>query len=557
VTVLDLLAAASDTQLLVEGIFPIPEALDGTPWPNPDLIDGDQEPLPAFPVDTLPGNLGKYVTALGHYQQIAVDVPALACLGALAVTAGHHATITGQWTEAALNLYAAPLAESGEGKSPVMSQVNAPLLQLQRDLRRAYELRYGDQAEAHEIAEKTRAHLITEITKASGDKRRRLLADLDAIKQEITDTRPPPHPRLLAGDITPESLAKIMRSNGGHIGILSSEGGFFGTISGRYNNGKPNVDLVLNALDVREPYVSDRATGDSFEIDRPSLTLVLCVQPIVIAEVRTVKALVDRGLLYRFIYSMSESMAGRRDKAPAQVPAWLTGEWFATVRAVYQAVLTRDNDDAVVDESTGEHFPPFAFDPEGNPKNPAPMVIGERAEALHLDWRRHLERRVDPDDGDLAPLKGWVKKLEGTTYRIAALLHLAAGHSVRVPVDEAAMAAAIQIAEWAIPHAMAVLAPPLTAGAVPGGEPAHRVLRWIRRKTPASFTLRDLHRGMQHQAWVDPKKGGGGREVVASALLDVMRAGWVASVARVGADGRVLSDALFVPHPELLGGDRR
>lgn len=556
-TVNTLLAKATPAQLLVEGVFPVPEALDGTPWPNPDPLQGDQPPLPAFPIDALPGNLGKYAAALAHYQQIAIDVPALALLGALATAAGHHATITGQWTEASLNLFTAPLADSGEGKSPVMAAITAPIHQLQRDLRRAYDLKYGDLADAHEIAEKTRTHLVTEITRSAGDKRRRLLADLDAIKQEIKDTRPPPHPRLLAGDTTPEALAKIMRGNGGHIAILSAEGGFFGTISGRYSNGKPNVDLVLNALDVREPYVSDRATGDTFEIDRPSLTLVLCVQPVVVQEVRVVKALIDRGLLFRFIFAWPESLAGSRDKAPAQVPAWLTGEWYAAVRNVYHAVLTRDDDATVINETTGEQFPPFSFTADGGPKAPVPLVIGEAAEAMHLHWRRRLERRVDPDDGDLAPIKAWVKKLEGTVYRIAALLHLAAGKSHRVPVDEPTMAAAIQIGNWAIPHALAVLNP-MTA-AIPGGEyePAHRVLKWIRRKGPAQFTLRDLHKGMEHQAWVDPKKGGGGRDAVAEALLVVMRAGWVASVTRVSAKNGRRLDAALVPHPALIGGDRR
>lgn len=557
VTVNTLLARAAPAQLLTEGVFPIPEALTGTPWPNPDPLQGEQPPLPAFPVDALPGNLGKYAAALAHYQQIAVDVPALAILGALATAAGHHATITGQWTEASLNLFTAPLADSGEGKSPVMAAITAPLHQLQRDLRRAYDLKYKDLAETHEIAEKTRTHLVTEITRASGDKRRRLLADLDAIKQEITDTRPPPHPRLLAGDTTPEALAKIMRSNGGHVGILSAEGGFFGTISGRYSNGKPNTDLVLNALDVREPYVSDRATGDTFEIERPSLTLVMCVQPVVVQEVRLVKALVDRGLLYRFIFAWPESLAGTRDKAPAQVPAWLTGEWYTAIRHVHQAVLAREDDEPVIDTATGETFPPFAFTSKGDPKTPTPLVIGEAAEAMHLAWRRRLERRVDPDDGDLAPIKAWVKKLEGTVYRLAALMWLASGHSPRVPVDERTMAAAIEIGNWAIPHAVAVLHP--LTGSVPGGssEPAHRVLRWIRRKGPAQFTLRDLHKGMEHQAWVDPKKGGGGRDAVAEALLAVMRAGWVASVARVSEKNGRRLDAMLVPHPELVGGDRR
>lgn len=548
----EILAKASNSELLA-GIFTTFESLAGTEWPDPDA-DGRTEPLPPFPVDALPADLGKFVSALAIYQQIAADVPALTVLGALAATAGHHATVRGQWVEAALNLFAAPQADSGEGKSPVMAMISAPLLKLQKDLRRGYELAYGKQVELYEIAEKRRTHILSEIVKAAGAKRIKLQAELDDVKQEIKDTRPPPYPRLLAGDVTPEALAKIMRGNDGHIAILSAEGGFFGTISGRYSRGQPNVDLVLNALDVREPYVSDRKTNDeNFEIDRPSLTLVLCVQPVVIQEARSVKALMDRGLLYRFLYSASESMAGQRDKAPPQVPVWLIEEWDTTIRTVYTALLARDNDEPVVDESTGEQFPPFSFDADKQLKSPSPMVVDGQAEAMHLQWRRALEKRVDPDEGDLNIIKGWVKKLEGTTYRIAALLHLAAGHSPRVPIDAHTMASAIRIGDWAIPHALASLT--AMGATAPGAdlEPAHRVLRWIKRKAPEAFSSRDLYRGVRNQNWVDPKNGGGGADAVSVALLKLMRTGWVASVARAGADGRSLNDGLFVPHPALRG----
>jgi hypothetical protein len=556
-TVLEFLASAKDADLLL-GAFPIAEPLTTWEWPEPD--EGrPSEPLPTFPVDAFPGDLGKFVSALAIYQQISVDVPALGVLGALASVAGHHVIVVGQWSENSLNLYVAPLADSGEGKSPVMAVIVGPLQQLQTELRRAYEIAYGDRAEQYELAIKSRDHIMSELVKASGPKREAKQAALDAAKLEIKEHRPPPIPRLLAGDVTPEVLAKIMAGNGGHIAILSAEGGFFGNISGRYANGKPNVDLVLNALDVREPYVSDRVTRDSFEIARPSLSLVLCVQPIIIQESRASKALMDRGLLYRFLFAWPDSMAGRRDKAPASVPAWLSEEWYATVRNVYKTVLQREGEEPVVQmeenaPDAGKTFPPFTFDAEGQPKPPLTIVVWPQAEALHLAFRRELELQVDPDEGELRRIKGWVKKLEGMTYRIAALLHLAAGHSPGVPIDETTMSAAIRIAKWSVPHALAVL----TGAGSPSDsaeltEHARKVMTWIKRKQPEEFTLRELHRGVEKQNWVNPKNGGGGSAAVAEALLVLLRAGWVASVRRCDKDGRAMPDGTFIPHSSLRG----
>jgi hypothetical protein len=388
-------------------------------------------------------------------------------------------------------------------------------------------------AERHELAVKTRDKLVTRIAEVNGPQRTVLLADFDSIKQEIADNTPPPRPQLLAGDVTPEVLGKIMHRTGGHIGIISAEGGFLGTLSGRYSKGVPNLELVLTAFDSSEPYRLERITREPFEVDRPSLTLCMAVQPVVIRDAVSSAAVADRGLLNRFLLAAPESLAGRRDKNPPSVPPHLADAWRATIKRTFYAVLPSGR----------------PFNDDGEPLPPIPMQIGEDAERLHLEWRIRLEARVDPDSGDLTAIKGWVKKLEGLAYRIAALLHLAAGLSPQTPVDAAVMTDALTIADWAIPHALAILGPAEESKAGPVDEAAEHVLAWIRRKGVEEFTVDSVRAGLRGRGWVKQH----GAQGVRAVLVALAQRGWLASVERAGADGRRLTDGLFVPHPELLG----
>ncbi|MEV0382866.1 YfjI family protein [Nonomuraea sp. NPDC050643] len=529
--------ANADEPDILRGLYPDRNHIDGHTWTVPGDHEGDQQHtvLPPFPVHTLPGDTGKFAEAVAIYMQVPVDLPAFAILGALATLAGGHATIRGKWRENALNLFLAAIADSGEGKSPAVGAVTEPIRQLERVLRAEWKNRYGEMADHHEIAVKTRDKLIAKIADTAGPKRNNLLADLDSIKQEIADTTPPPRPQLLAGDVTPEVLGKIMNRTGGHIAIISAEGGFLGNLTGRYSKGQPNLELVLTAFDSSEPYRLERITREPFEVDRPSLTLSLAVQPVVIDDAVNSAAVADRGLLNRFLIARPDSLAGRRDKNPPDVPRHLEEAWHSTVHRVFRAVLPDGR----------------PFDDDGNQLDPIPMQISETAEDLHLAWRQQMETRVDPDSGDLAPIKGWAKKLEGLVYRLAALLHLAAGRAAEEPVGDLVMLDALTIADWAIPHALAVLGSRGGDGARrgPADEAAEHVLQWIRRKGVPEFTVDEARAGLRGRSWVKQHGATG----VRAALVGLARQGWVASVERRGADGRRLSEGSFVPHPQLLG----
>ena len=61
--------------------------------------------------------------------------------------------------------------------------------------------------------------------------------------------------RLLADDVTPEALTTLLADNRGILSIISTEGGLFDTLSGRYSN-MISIDTVLKAY-----------TGDRIRVD--------------------------------------------------------------------------------------------------------------------------------------------------------------------------------------------------------------------------------------------------------------------------------------------------
>ncbi len=67
-------------------------------------------------------------------------------------------------------------------------------------------------------------------------------ADIEA---ELPDI--PMQPQIWTSDATPERLGGLLAEHGECMAWLSSEGGIFDLLQGRYSNGIPNLDLVLKS----------------------------------------------------------------------------------------------------------------------------------------------------------------------------------------------------------------------------------------------------------------------------------------------------------------------
>lgn len=119
--------------------------------------------------------------------------------------------------------------------------------------------------------------------------------------------------RILAQDVTPERTVTLAADNDGRIANFSAEGELFQIIAGRYSGGSPNMEVYLkgHAGDLMRVDRQNKESKPVF-IERPALTIGLCVQPDVLRELPSVKGLQGRGLLARFLWVVPPSNIGRR-----------------------------------------------------------------------------------------------------------------------------------------------------------------------------------------------------------------------------------------------------
>ena len=159
------------------------------------------------------------------------------------------------------------------------------------------------------------------------------------------------------------------------------------------------------------------------------------------------------------------------------------------------------------------------------------MHLTGPADEVLDDFRAALEPRMHPEFGDLADIADWANKLSGQLVRVSALLTLASDPTATV-VDADAMRAAVGLAPYLIDHAQRAF--DLMLGRRAPLEPARAVLRWIKRKKLATFTIRDAWQGLRGQTWATST------DDVRDAIEDLEDRGWVR----------------LVPPPEQSGGGR-
>jgi replicative DNA helicase len=242
----------------------------------------------------------------------------------------------------------------------------------------------------------------------------------------------------------------------------------FDQMAGRYNQAGPNLGVYLkgHAGDLLKV---DRRGRPPEYVERPCLTIGLAVQPEVLRGLAGRPGFGGRGLLARFLYSLPESLVGRRQPGAPPVTTAIADRYALELQAL-AASLAAPTDD----------------------QGPALLTLDQAASELLLGFERDLEPRLAADSGDLAHLAGWAAKLAGATCRIAALLHLASHlrDGWARPISAATFVGAARLASYLVEHARAVFD---LMGADPRIEDARWLLDWINRTNQAQFTRRDAH----------------------------------------------------------------
>jgi hypothetical protein len=236
-------------------------------WPEPEPLGDPTESTP-FPLEALPQWMADHVAQVADELQLTPDLPAMLGLAALSICCARRATVVvqGTWREP-LCLYLVVAAAPGEGKSPAVRQMLGCLDRYEKDL---VERSAADRDNARirrMILEKEQAKAVS-----SGN-----MAEAMAAADELRAIPEPVAPRLMADDVLPEKLSEMIAEQGGRMALISTEGGVFGLMAGRYND-KTNLDVYLKAWS-GDPMRIDRMTRKAAGVVlEPTLTVGLTVQ---------------------------------------------------------------------------------------------------------------------------------------------------------------------------------------------------------------------------------------------------------------------------------------
>lgn len=441
-------------------------------WSEP-LPLGGYGRLPAFPSGVLPEWVDEMVAAVAASSQTPRDLAGMVALGVLAVPVAGRVRVSVAapggaeiWSEP-LNIWTAVALPPANMKSAVLTALSAPLA----DWERAEADRLGPAIAAAQtrraVAEKAYARAVDLAGKAEGAPAVKETADeAEAARQKLDAEVVPVLPRLIADDATPEALTSLLAEQGGHLAVVSAEGATFAIMSGRYSRGEPNLEVFLQGH-----------AGDSLRVDRkgrpsefiasPALTLALAIQPDALRSVGERREFRGRGLLARFLYALPASLVGARNVTdPPPVPAEVRDRYHARLRALVEHYA--DRDDVKV------------------------LRLDAEAHRHYVEFRTRLEPRLGPA-GDLHHLGDWGGKLHGAVIRLAGIITSARDTRAEM-VDAPTMRAAVALAEYLVPHAVAVHEVMGADGPIGG---ARHLLDWVRRHVADTkaerFTRRDAH----------------------------------------------------------------
>ncbi|MFD9465596.1 DUF3987 domain-containing protein [Streptomyces sp. NPDC060027] len=432
-------------------------------WPAPTPL-GEQGPLPAFPVDALPTWVAEQVAAVAEFTQTPADMAATMALAALSTAAGGrvHVQIRDGWVEQT-NLYLVVAMPPASRKSDVFAAMTRPIYDIEAAMQEDARPSIIEAEVAKEAAEARAESILAKARKTDDSTAATsLVAEAAGLRMEADSIAVPPKPRLTAsGDVTPETLTKLLSTHG-RLGVLSPEGDLFDIIAGRYSS-RPNLGVFLQGHK-GERLQAERITREADLGEKPALTIGITLQPPVLMDLAQTPGARGRGLLARFLFSLPASTLGYRKIVVPPVPEKTSRAYESHLTALVHTLT--DLPEAVTIKCSG----------------PADQAV--------IKLQEDVEPKLRPD-GPLAHIDDWAGKYVGAVARIAGLLHLADRTTGRwgEPIEATTIERAIAIGEYYTAHALAAFGLMETDADT---EKAQQALDWIRRTKATSFKAHEL-----------------------------------------------------------------
>ena len=368
------------------------------------------ESLPPFPVDALPLALSEFALTMSVYTEKDIALSAVPALGGAAIAIGKKFQVNSKpgWNEP-LNLYSITSADSGGRKSETLKWVKHPLTEYQRE----WNINHAADFDAwRDDLDITRNEIAA---KKSAIAKGKTKADaLEALRGEIDNLRArerslegnPQKPLcLFTQDCTPEKLGRLLQDNAETMSIISDEGGFFLTLTGKRYSENANLDCLLNAYTLSSVQ-SARVTSDDVDLKAPCLNIVAACQPITVEELTVSRVYNRRGLTARFLYAFAKKYERPPNVDPMTDPLPPWDEAVNNYNCLIRDLLSITPD----------------YDERGEL---APRIIVFSPEAMKL--RRALELEAERLSDDLRggdPFVYWLARYHAHVVRLAGILHV-------------------------------------------------------------------------------------------------------------------------------------
>lgn len=401
-----------------EAIFKLKNELIVPKWKAP--LPFNEVNLPPFPVKSLPWPLGEWVTAVSQNTETPTDMAAVCALAVLSCTVqGKFVVSPKNHYSEPLNLYFLIVANSGERKSAIVRLMTQPIYQYERkENERRRTLMENEQVKLNSLKKQVE----TLERDGKNEKASKIRVQYRSIEQNQTKPL-----RLIADDTTPEAMTSLLANNNGMLSIITTEGGIFDTLAGRYSN-TISIDTVLKAYS-GDPIRVDRKGREGEVINNPTLTMLLSAQDNVLAEIMKNEAFKSRGLTARILYSRPKSKMGTRHFVTPDIPPDL--------EIAYQQLVGKLLE---IPYPTNGILPIINLSPSAQKE-----VI-----RFH-DW---LEPKLVDE---LEYMESWGAKLLGNMLRIAGMLHCAKNSNApsETALSSETVQQAIAISKYFLHHAKA------------------------------------------------------------------------------------------------------
>lgn len=440
---------------------------DPEDWEPP--VPLDRPDLPQFDQNDFPSCLWSMICAVANAKETPVELGATIALAVVATATQRkvEVEVTPGYREP-MNLYCCAIMPPGARKSATLKEFIEPLQAWERQQATMLQPKIEAASIQREIEELRLKELQKRQAKEdSYEKREEVLQRIEEVTQNRTDI--PVVPRLLAGDITPEHLGTLMTENEEKMAIISTEGGIFETIGGRYSRGTPNLDLVLQGHSGDHVRV-DRGSRQPVSMERPALTMGLMVQPDVIQGMASKPGFRGRGLIGRFLFVRPEDNIGGRTGKSEPIPG-------AVKFAYHQTILS------LLDIPVSEEVQTIK-----------PTV---EAQEVWQEFWKMIEGKMAAD-GIFEHMRDFAGKLPGAAARIAGNFHCVENCESSKPwqkeLERDTMQRAVSLATKLGQYALFVYD---QMGADESILAARKILQWIRRQGAETFTARDCHAALK------------------------------------------------------------